>query len=311
MKKKFTAIGGQALIEGVMMRGSKKIAIAVRKPDGEIEMKEEDIKGVATTKWMKIPFLRGILAMGSSMSIGVRALMYSAEFYAEEDDQYETSKFDKWIMEKFGDKAEDIIIAISMVMALVMAIMFFMVLPAFLVNFVKGFIQSPGVLSIFEGILKFALFIGYVLVIGQMRDIKRVFQYHGAEHKSIHCLEAGKELTVENAKTFTTLHPRCGTSFLIIVLTISIIVSSFISWESVLIRAGIKILLLPVVAGISYEVLKLAGRSQSKFMKAVSWPGMMMQKLTTAEPDDAQLEVALASLKQVLKYEEDGFGCQL
>lgn len=311
MSKKYTAIGGQALIEGVMMRGSKKIAIAVRKPDGEIEMKEEDIKGVATTKWMKVPFLRGILAMGSSMSVGVRALMYSAEFYAEEEG-YEESKFDKWIMEKFGDKAEDIIIGISMVMALVTAVLFFMVLPAFLVNFMKGIITSPGILAIFEGILKFALFIGYVLVIRRMRDIRRVFQYHGAEHKCIHCLESGKELTVENAKTFTTLHPRCGTSFLIIVLSISIIVASFIPWSSVLMRAGIKVMLLPLVAGISYEILKLAGkRSQSKIMQVISWPGLMMQKLTTAEPDDDQLEVALASLKQVLESEEDGFGCSL
>ncbi|MDK9711760.1 DUF1385 domain-containing protein [Acidaminobacter sp.] len=304
MKKNYTAIGGQALIEGVMMRGRNTIAIAVRRPDGEIDIKVEALK---TRPWMKkigkIPVLRGFFGLISSMAVGVRALTYSAEVFSEADESYEPSKFDRWIMDKFGDKADNIIVGISMIFAFVMAFVLFAAIPTLTARFLGGFLESTTVMTVAEGLIKIGVFIAYLSLISQMRDIKRVFQYHGAEHKSISCLESGQPLDVEHARMFTTLHPRCGTSFLFIVLVVSIIVFSFISWSNLLMRIVLKVLLLPVIAGISYEIIKWAGKSDSVLVRAVSYPGLMMQKLTTKEPDDRQLEVALAALHKVLEIE--------
>jgi uncharacterized protein YqhQ len=304
MKKNYTAIGGQALIEGVMMRGRKTIAIAVRKPNGEIEIKVEQVKaGGFLSKLGKIPVLRGVVGLISSMTVGIRALTYSAEVFSEADESIEPSKFDRWIMTRFGDKADSILVGISMVFALVMAFALFGAFPTLTTQFLRGVIKNQLVLTAIEGALKISMFIAYIAIISRMRDIRRVFQYHGAEHKSISCLESGQPLDLEHARHFTTLHPRCGTSFLLIVLVVSILVFSFISWTNILMRIALKVILLPLIAGMSYEIIKWAGKNDNILVKIVSYPGLMMQKLTTKEPDDQQLEVALAALHKVLELE--------
>jgi uncharacterized protein YqhQ len=220
------------------------------------------------------------------------------------DESYEESKFDLWFKEKFGDKGETILVGISMLFAFVMAFGLFGVLPTFSINFLQSKIDNQLILTIFEGILKIGVFIAYIAIISQMKDIKRVFQYHGAEHKTIHCYEAKEELTVENVRKFTTLHPRCGTSFVIIVLIVSIVVFSFVSWSNIFLRIALKVVFLPLIAGLSYEIIKLAGKSNSGIVNIISYPGLMMQKLTTNEPDDKQIEVAIRALQEVIDREE-------
>jgi uncharacterized protein YqhQ len=280
------------------MRAKNKISIVVRKSDGEFVFQDKLIKNNETIS--KIPILRGMVALVGSMIVGVKALSFSAEYFAEEDDAYEMSNFDKWVYDKFGDKAENIIVAISMVMALVLAFLLFGLAPTYLSNLFKYFTNDRLVLSALEGIMKIVIFVTYLAFISHMKDIKRVFQYHGAEHKSIYTYESGKDLTVENAREFGRLHPRCGTNFLAIVLLTSIIIFSFLSWESVALRVMYKVMLLPLIAGFSYEIIKLAGKSDNVIFKIISYPGMMMQKITTSEPDDEQLEVALEALKRAL-----------
>ncbi len=301
--KSYTSIGGQALIEGVMMRGNGKIGIAVRKPDGDIELKMEKPLGLEKSFVTKVPVLRGIFALIGSMIVGVRALTYSAEFYIE-DEAAEKGRFEQFLYDKLGKKADDVFLGLSIVFAFVFAMLLFGALPTGVVGIVKRFIDHPVALSAIEGVMKILIFMLYIGLIGHMRDIKRVFQYHGAEHKTIHCYESGKEVTVENAKTFTTLHPRCGTSFVFFVMAISIALFTFLSWESVLIRILTKLLLFPLVAGLSYEMIRLAGKSNHPIVRILSKPGMMMQKLTTKEPDDAQLEVAIAAFLSVLNEKE-------
>lgn len=304
MKKNYTAIGGQALIEGVMMRGRKTIAIAVRKPDGVIEIKVESVKtSPLLSKITKIPIIRGVVGLVSSMVVGIRALTYSAEVFSEADDSYEPGKFDKWVMDKFGDKADSVLVGVSMIFAFAMAFLLFGALPTLSTQFLRGVLKSTVALSLTEGLLKIGVFIAYIAIISKMRDIRRVFQYHGAEHKSISCLESGQPVDLEHARMFTTLHPRCGTSFLLIVLVVSIVVFSFISWSNILMRIALKVILLPFIAGISYEIIKWAGKNDNLLVRIVSYPGLMMQKLTTKEPDDRQLEVALAALHKVLEIE--------
>lgn len=292
------SVGGQALIEGVMMRAKNKISIVVRKSNGEFVFQDKLIKNNDLIS--KIPILRGMAALVGSMIVGVKALSFSAEYFAEENDDYEMSKFDKWVYDKFGDNAENIIVGISMVMALVLAFLLFGLAPTYLSGLFKTFTNNPIVLSGLEGIMKIAIFVTYLAFISRMKDIKRVFQYHGAEHKSIYTYESGQDLTVENAREFGRLHPRCGTNFLTIVLLTSIIIFSFLSWESIALRVMYKLMLLPLVAGFSYEIIKLAGKSDNVIFKIISYPGMMMQKITTSEPDDEQLEVALEALKRAL-----------
>jgi len=303
MKK--SNIGGQALIEGVMMKGPKDIAIAVRKTCGEIVIKKEPVGKLEKSNLVKIPIIRGVIALINSMVIGVRALTYSAEFFEDEASEDKKSKLDIWIENKFGDKAQDIAIYISVVIAIGMAILLFGFVPTFLINFLKNVVNSQILLSGMEGILKIFMFLGYITAISRMKEVQRVFQYHGAEHKTIHCYESGQELTVENARIFTTLHPRCGTSFLLIVMVISILLFSLLGWDNFIIRVAMKLLLLPLVAGISYEIIKWAGRSESTLARILSYPGLILQKLTTREPDDRQLEVAIEALKNVLVEDKD------
>lgn len=304
-EKKYSPVGGQAVIEGVMMRGTKAVSIAVRKPNGEIEMKTEPLKKSALSWIGKIPLLRGAFALVSSMIIGVRALTYSAEFFMD-DEEMADSKFDLWLKDKFGEKAENLTVFFSIVFAAMMSILMFAVAPTFLTSLFKSVVDNPLALSVFEGLLKIFIFLAYIFLISRLNDVKRVFQYHGAEHKCIHCLESGQELTVENAQKFGTLHPRCGTSFLLIVMTISIAIFTFVGWGSPVLRVLLKILLFPFVAGVSFEIIRWAGKSNSIIVRAISYPGMMLQKMTTNAPDDEQVEVALAALKAVLDYEKGG-----
>ncbi len=300
MKEKYCNIGGQALIEGVMMKGGSTIAMSVRTPSGEIETKIEKTHQFTEIPFFKLPFIRGSVALFSSMITGIQALTYSAEFYMEDE---EKGKFELWLEDHFKENADKILMAFSLISAFVMAILFFSVLPAVLTAFFKTIVTNAIALSAIEGVIKMALFLGYIFAISRLPDIKRVFEYHGAEHKTINCYEAGKELTPENAKEFTRIHPRCGTSFLIFVMAISIVIFSFISWHSIAMRIVLKILLLPVVAGISYEVLKFSAKSDNAIVKAISYPGQMLQLVTTNEPDLKQLAVAIAAMDTVLEKE--------
>lgn len=297
--KHMTSIGGQAIIEGIMMKGPKDVSIAVRKPDGQIEVKKESINyKPLKKKLLKIPLLRGSVALFDAMITGTKALMYSAEFYEEED--IEPGKFDLFMEKLFGDKAENIAIYLSVFVSLLLAVFIFMLGPSFITNFLKSRLESPILLNLFEGILRLAIFLLYVFAISKMKDIKRVFEYHGAEHKTIHCYESELELTVDNVKKFTTLHPRCGTSFLFMVMIVSIIVFSFFGWPNPLMRFLSRIIMLPVIAGISYEINKLTGKSDGVIARITSYPGLMLQKITTNEPDNRQIEVAIEALKQVI-----------
>lgn len=301
-----TSIGGQAVIEGVMMRGPKDIAVAVRTPDGEIVVDKKPIASILQkNKLLKLPIIRGVISFFESLVIGTKALMYSAEFFDVEEEEDKAKKAamteaERKAAEAKESKMKNAAIYGSVIVALVFGIGFFMLLPTVLVGFVKEHISSGVLATLTEGVIRIALFLAYISLVSQMKDIRRVFEYHGAEHKTIFCYESGEELTVENARKFSRLHPRCGTSFLLIVMVVSIILFSFISWDNPWTRLGIRLLLLPVVAGLSYEIIKLAGRSKSKIMRAVSMPGMWLQKITTREPDDSQLEVAIASLSAVL-----------
>jgi len=292
MNIKPKAVGGQAVIEGVMMKGVEDIAIAVRKPDGEIVVKKEKLKS-NRKKISKIPIIRGMFTFVDSMVLGVNALLYSAEFVdVEEEEKKKASKLDEFL--------EKNIIWISVVISIVFSVGLFILLPTVLVGIFKAYIDNTLILNGIEGIVRIAIFLGYILAISGMKDIRRVFEYHGAEHKSIFCYEHGEELTVENVRKYGRLHPRCGTSFLFIVMIVSILLFSLFSWSGVLMRLLIRILLIPIVAGISYEIIKWAGKSESKLSCIVSAPGMWLQKLTTREPDDKQIEVAVEALKNVL-----------
>lgn len=299
-----TTIGGEALIEGVMMRGPKNIAIAVRKPDGEIIVEKKPLETLAQKhSFFKLPIIRGAVGMIESMVIGIKALMYSADFTELDDNNSEPSKVDKFIEKIFGDKFQDVLIYFSVFIALLFGIGLFMILPYILANFI-GFDKSTASgafqYNMFEGIVRIALFFSYIIMISKLKDIQRVFQYHGAEHKTIHCYENEEELTVENVRKYTTRHPRCGTAFLFVVMIVSVIVFSFIKNDNVAVNVISRLLLIPLIAGISYEFIKFAGKSNLKIMRLVSVPGLALQRFTTNEPDDNQIEVAIEALKNVL-----------
>lgn len=291
MKK--TSIGGQALIEGVMMRGPSKIGIAVRKPNNEIELKVDKINLPSKKhKIFQLPLLRGVIALGESMYIGVGALMFSASFWEDDDESLGESSLST--LETIG------IIATSFGLA----ILLFMLLPNFVTSFFTKYINNPLILNLIEGVFRLLFFFIYLIYVSKLDDIKRVFEYHGAEHKSIHAYENGEELTVENVKKYSIMHKRCGTSFLFMVMMISIIVLSFFGWPNVLMRIVTRIIALPIIAGISYEINRILGKMDNKLCKVLSGPGLLMQKLATVkEPDDFQIEVAIMALKSVLPQE--------
>ncbi len=300
MKK--TTIGGQALLEGLLMVGPENIAIAVRKPDGEIILDKKPVP--KKTLITKVPFIRGGVNLFRQMIVGVRALMYSADIVElEEDAEQKPSKFDAFIERLFKDKGKDALIYISVVFSLAFSIGLFIILPNFLASLLNISKAGAGVVyyNLFEGLIRTILFFAYIRLVTLLDDIKRVWQYHGAEHKTIHCYEHGDELTVESVRKYSTKHPRCGTSFLFLVMIVSIIIFSFVGWYNPIINALLRIILIPLVAGVAYEILKFSGRHTDwPVMKAISAPGMLFQYFTTSEPDDSQIEVALAALKNVL-----------
>lgn len=300
-----TSIGGQALLEGIMMQGPKKRAIVVNTPDGFV-IKEEEVKSLKekypVLGW---PVIRGVVSFITSMIVGVRALTFSADCLPEEE-QEEPSKLDKWIKEHFeAEKADKLLIGLSVFLGIILAIALFVVLPTFLTGFLSNVIKSSVLKNLIEGFVRIVIFLVYLWLATKMKDIQRVWQYHGAEHKTIFCYEKQLELTVENCRGQSRLHPRCGTSFLIIVMIISILVFSVVSWSNIWIRLLLRIVLLPVVLGLSYELIKLAGRYDNLFTRIISAPGKALQKLTTQEPDDAMLETAIQALKLVLPDDPD------
>jgi len=305
-EQKITSIGGQAIIEGVMMRGPHKTAMAVRKPDKEIICEVNDNGTKKRNFFLKLPIIRGCINFVESLIVGMKALMFSAEFMDIEDEEAEESKFDKWLNDKFGDKIKDIVIYVSIALSLVLSVGLFILLPTALAELVAWLVSfSPvnidSLRPVIEGISRMVIFVTYLGLVSLMPDIKRVFEYHGAEHKTIACFEAGEELTVENVKKYTRLHPRCGTSFLLFVMIISIIIFSLLPQQSnIFIKMLMRLALMPVVAGLSYEVIKLAGRSKNSCVRLLTKPGLWLQKLTTREPDASQIEVAIESMKAVI-----------
>lgn len=299
---KRTNIGGQAILEGVMMRGKHMYAVAVRKPDKEIIVDKKKLKSDRPA-FFKLPLIRGTVSLIDSLIIGMKTISYSAEFFDTEEDK--PSKFDKYLENKFGDKLNDILISFSVVIAIAMAVALFMVLPTWISSFLRNLIPGSWALGIVEGIMRILIFLVYLILITQMKDIKRVFQYHGAEHKTINCFEDEQELTVENVKKHSRFHKRCGTSFLLIVMVVSMVVFMFVRVDSVPLRLLSRVVLFPVIAGISYELIRWAGNSDSNLVKLISAPGMCLQKLTTAEPDDSMMEVAIAAMKGVLEDEPE------
>ena len=293
--------GGQALIEGVMMKCGSSKAIAVRKSNGTIEVKREKLSVPKDGSIKKLPFVRGMFMLVESMVEGGKDLTYSANLYAEGFDEEEESKFDRWLRKVFGDRLDDVINMVSIVLSVIIAVGLFIVLPTVIGKGAAA--DRTFTVALREGALKLSIFVGYLLLMSQVKDIKRVFQYHGAEHKSIFAYEQGIELNVENVKKMGRLHPRCGTNFMFVVIAISIAIFSFVGIRNVWLRSLVKIAVFPLMAGISYEIIRFAGKHQNGFTRAMVWPGLMMQKITTKEPDDSQIEVAIASLKAVLEDE--------
>ncbi|KGM96271.1 membrane protein [Clostridium novyi A str. 4552] len=297
---KKVSVGGQAVIEGVMMRGSKGVATAIRKSNGDIEVDFDEIEPLTKkNKMFSLPIIRGFVTLIDSLIIGIKTLNYSASFIEEDtESDEEPSKFDKWMEDKFKGKATDIIMAISFIVSMALSIFIFFIIPTFAANGFKRLnVNNTIILNILEGIIRVGIFLAYIFLISKMDDIKRVFEYHGAEHKTIFCYEGKEELIPENAKKQGRLHPRCGTNFLFLVMIVSIILFSFTGWNSIWQRIFYRIILLPVVSGVTYEIIKWMGNNKNKCTKILSYPGLMLQKLTTREPDLQQLEVAIVSLK--------------
>lgn len=297
-------IGGQAVLEGVMMKKGDLYAVTVRKPNGELIVDTEEFHGILHGNKIKnTPFIRGIFNFVDSLILGTRTLNYSAEFV--EDENAKETAMDRWFKNIFKDKAESVVAGITVVLSIVLAVAIFMLLPYFISSLLDTFVRNSIVLAIIEGIIRLAIFVGYVVLISAMEDIKRVYMYHGAEHKCINCIERGRELTVENVMNSSRLHKRCGTSFMLFVMVISIIVFMMIRVEDPLMRVLVRILLVPVIAGISYEVIRLAGNNSNNILvKVISAPGMWLQTLTTKEPTEDMVEVAIKSVEAVFDWRE-------
>ncbi|MBR6608901.1 MAG: DUF1385 domain-containing protein [Oscillospiraceae bacterium] len=295
MANKKVSIGGQALIEGIMMKSPEQYSIAVRKPDGTIDVQVFDNNKV---KFQKIPVLRGIMNFFDSLVTGYKSLMHSAEIAME--GEFEEDAFDRWVKEHFGEKSSEIITMIAGVLGGMLALVLFMVLPTTIAGLLDKVIPLGGFKNVVEGVSKLAVFVLYLWLVSKMEDIRRTFCYHGAEHKTIACYEAGLPLTVENVKKHTRFHPRCGTSMMFIILIVSIVVFSFVPWKGTLNRAFMKVLFLPVVVGISYEILRYTGRHTNACTRLLAAPGLWFQRLTTNEPEDDMIEVAIASVNALL-----------
>ena len=298
---RYSGIGGQAVLEGIMMKNKDQYAVAVRKPNGEIEVEVEHYHGIIHgSKLMEVPFIRGIFQFLDSLILGMRSLNFSATFYEEEESR-ETAT-DRAFQKLFKDKAEKVFSGLVMALSLVLAIAIFMVLPYYITSFFEDYIRNASLLAIVEGLIRILIFVVYVASISLMKDIKRVYMYHGAEHKCINCIEKGRPLTVKNVMRSSRLHKRCGTSFMLFVVLVSIVVFFFIRVENPVYRVVLRIALVPVIAGISYEIIRLAGRSDNILVKIISAPGMWLQRLTTKEPDESMAEVAIAAVEAVFDW---------
>ncbi|QUO23519.1 DUF1385 domain-containing protein [Clostridiaceae bacterium Marseille-Q4143] len=285
-----------------MMKNKEKYSVAVRKPDGQIEVRTEVYRSIAgDSKWAKLPLIRGVVNFIDSLILGMESLSYSASFYDDEEEQ-EPGKFEKLLVKLFGEKAEKVVMGCTVAFSVIMAVAIFMVLPYYISGIFRNFIVSNTLLAVLEGVIRLGLFTLYVVLISCMKDIKRTYMYHGAEHKCINCIERGRELNVKNVRKSSRYHARCGTSFLFIVMVISIVFFIFIRVDSPILRVVFRILLVPVIAGVSYEFIRLAGRTDNPLMKVLSLPGKAMQKLTTREPDDDMIEVAIAAVEAVFDW---------
>ena len=294
---RYATIGGQAVIEGVMMRNGNDYAVAVRKPDQTIEVKKDQFIGL-NARWhtKKIPIIRGVLSFIDSLVLGMSTLTYSASFFEDEEEAEKAKEKDS--------KSDAVFMGLTVALSVVIAVALFMLTPFFISSLFGKVIKSPMALAVIEGLIRIAIFFIYIVAISQMKDIQRVFMYHGAEHKTINCIEHGAELTPENAAKYSRLHKRCGTSFLLIVMVVSIICFMFIRVDNMALKIVLRVILVPVIAGVSYEVIQWAGRSESCLVNIVSKPGLMLQKLTTREPDLEMLEVAIASIEAIYDWRQ-------
>ena len=297
---RYSGIGGQAVMEGVMMKNKNRYAVAVRKPDHEIEVMTKEYKGIVPGEiWQKIPLVRGVLSFIDSLVLGMSTLMYSASFFEDEDEAEKEKQKDS--PEKMKAK-ENTMMGGTVILSVILAIAIFMILPYYLSVLCSRFIASDMIVAVLEGILRLAIFIGYIVVISKMKEIQRVFMYHGAEHKCINCIEHGMELNVENVRRSSKEHKRCGTSFLMFVVILSVVLFLFIRVDSHVLRLVLRLALVPVIAGVSYELLRVAGRSDNPVINLISKPGLWMQGLTTKEPDDEMIEVGIASVETVFDW---------
>lgn len=307
---KYSGIGGQAVMEGIMMRSGDRYSVGVRKPDGDISVEVFDFVPYAKRFALaRIPFIRGSFAFVESMVIGMKTLMYSASFF-EDDEEYEPSAFEKWLERKFGDKVDKIIITFSMIIAFLLALVIFIWLPLFIAGILKNIITSETLMALIEGVVRVSIFVLYIKLISRTPDINRTFMYHGAEHKCINCIEHGLPLTVDNVAVSSKQHKRCGTSFIFLVMIISILFFMVIRVDDIFLRFLSRIILIPVIAGVSYEVLMAAGKHDNALMNLISKPGLWMQELTTKEPDDSMIEVAIKAVEAVFDwktYEAENF----
>lgn len=300
-KKCFSGIGGQAVLEGVMMKNKDKYAVAVRKPDGEIVIDVEAFTGVGhNSGFAKLPFVRGVISFINSLVLGMKTLNYSSSFY-EEEDQKDTAADEK-LQKITGGNEDKLLTGLTTLLAIALAVGLFIVLPFFLSNLISGYIRNDSLMAIIEGVIRIVIFLGYVSIIGCMKDVKRLYRYHGAEHKCINCIEHGHNLNVHNVRKSSRLHKRCGTSFIFFILIVSVILFFFIRTDNLFLKVVYRILLIPVVAGISYEIIRLAGKTDNIFMNIISAPGLLFQKITTKEPDDDMIEVAIKSVEAVFDW---------
>lgn len=301
---KYSGIGGQAVMEGVMMKNKDHYAVAVRKPDGNIEVKKEEFKGISSKcKLFRVPFIRGIFSFIDSLTLGMSTLTYSASFYEEEEDTKKTEQEKK--------KSDTVFNVITIMISVILAVGIFMVVPFYLSQLLERVISSKTLVIFLEGVIRLLIFIIYIVLISFMKDIKRVYMYHGAEHKCINCIEHGMPLTVDNVRISSKEHKRCGTSFMLLVMCISILILMLVRFDSRILRLVARIVLIPVIAGISFELLRLAGTKENVFTNVISKPGLLLQRLTTKEPDDSMIEVGIASVEAVFdwkSYLKENFG---
>ena len=299
----YSGIGGQAVLEGVMMKNKEKYAVAVRKPDGEIDIQVEEYKGVCSDKsYTKLPFIRGVFAFIDSLVLGMKVTMHSASFYEDEEEEKTKPKTEETLEKKLNSKSDDIMMGLTVALSVIIAVALFMLLPFLISDFLGRYIRNESIVAIIEGLLRILIFVGYIVAISLMKDIRRLYMYHGAEHKCINCIEKGRPLTVNDVMRSSRQHKRCGTSFLLFVVLVSVIVFFFIRVDNLALKLILRLLLVPVIAGISYEIIRLAGQSDNIIVRIISTPGLWLQKLTTREPDEEMVKVAIASVEAVFDW---------